>query len=161
MYIHLLFLHTFAAAMKIEEEIQSSFEDGMHKALVNILFTYNWITGKHSGILKPYGISVQQYNVLRILRGQHPKPASIKLISERMLDKNSNASRLVDKLLKKNYVERTSCEHDRRQVDILITKEGLQLLNETAKDSESMKKDLKLTEAECYQLSDLLDKMRG
>lgn len=147
--------------MKIEEEIKSTFVDGHHKAMVNVLFTYNWLNAIHSSLLKPFGLSVQQFNVLRILKGQHPKPASVKLISERMIDKNSNASRLVDKLIVKDYVKRTYCEHDRRQVDISITKTGIKELEKASAATESLSSQIGLSEKEAFELSNLLDKLRS
>ena len=117
--------------MKLEEEIkQKSFPSEIHKALVNILYTGNWLYALNKKGLKDYDLSPEQYNVLRILRGQHPKPATVMLINERMLDKMSNVSRLVEKLRKKELVERKECKNDRRQVDILITDKGLQILKE-------------------------------
>ena len=130
--------------------------------LLNILFTSGWLSTKHSTNLKPYGISPQQFNVLRILRGQHPKPASVNLLIDRMLDKNSNASRLVEKLRLKKLVERTICPEDRRAVNVIITQKGLDLLAELDKHETSFLKDLKnLTDKEAEQLNHLLDKLRG
>ena len=148
MYIHLLYLHTFAEKMKIDEEIKSNFESELHRATVNILFTYNWLNSMHTETLKPFKLSTQQFNVLRILKGQHPKPASVKLIAERMIDKNSNASRLIDKLLDKGYVERKSCEHDRRQVDIVLTEKGLEDLERASQLAKSKSVQLGLNEEE-------------
>src|SRR5688500_16480790 len=105
--------------MKLEEEIQQSrFRNEYHKVAINITFTHFWLMDQMRQMLKPYGISMQQFNILRILRGQHPKPATINLLKERMLDKSSDASRLVERLKKKGLVERVTCEKDRRSVDI-------------------------------------------
>src|SRR5688572_20535772 len=115
MYLHIMFLYIFAPDMKLEEEIrQGKFKSEHHKAVLNIIYTAGWLNGIHTRILKKYGISPQQFNILRILRGQHPKPATINLLIERMLDKMSNASRLVDKLKVKGLVERRQCDQDRR-----------------------------------------------
>lgn len=148
--------------MRIEEEIQQTkpFPSPQIKAIVNLSFTAAWISSQQSNLLKPYGISTQQYNILRILRGMYPKPATVKLLIERMIDKNSNASRLVEKLKKKGLVERRTCEEDRRQVDVIITQDGLILLEELTEVIDSLKK-ISLTDEEALQLSDLLDKMRG
>ena len=113
--------------------------------------------------LKPYGISWQQFNILRILKGMHPKPATVKLLTERMIDKMSNASRLVEKLKKKGFVERQASDIDRRRVDIVITEEGMNLI---AKASQDLEKDMfgnmaNLPEEEAVQLNGLLDKLRG
>lgn len=149
--------------MDIGKEIkQSKFRNEHHKMLVNILFTSGWLDSKHACNLKPYGISSQQYNILRILRGQHPKPATVNLLIERMLDKNSNASRLVEKLRLKKLVERATCPEDRRAVNVLITQKGLDLLTEIDKHETSFLKELKnLTEKEAEQINLLLDKLRG
>jgi DNA-binding MarR family transcriptional regulator len=149
--------------MEIGKEIkQSKFRNEHQKMLINILFTSNWLSAMHAANLKPYGISTQQFNLLRILRGQHPKPASVNLLIDRMLDKNSNASRLVEKLRLKKLVERTVCPEDRRAVNVIITQKGLDLLGELDKVEGSFMKELKnLSEKEAEQLNSLLDKLRG
>jgi DNA-binding MarR family transcriptional regulator len=149
--------------MKIEEEIRQTkpFPNPQTKALVNLAFTASWIDGEQAKFLKPFGISIQQYNILRILKGMRPKPATVKILIERMIDKNSNASRLVDKLLKKGLVERNACLQDRRRVDVLITEAGLQMIEEVAAAMENIPMLLHLSNEEANQLSDLLDKMRG
>lgn len=154
---------TYICAVKIEEEIQQGeFASSYQKVTVNILFTSSWLGGLHLQFLKPYNISMQQFNVLRILRGQFPNPASITLLTERMLDKNSNASRLVDKLLDKELIERKVCLNDRRQKDVVISEQGLELLERI--DSEFVQFEQRLAQLspeEAEQLSDLLDKLRG
>jgi len=149
--------------MDIGEAIkQKQFSSAWHKATVNILYTSSWLESENLRLMKPFGISPQQFNVLRILRGQHPKPGSIGLIQERMLDRMSNASRLVEKLRQKKLVDRKECPSDRRQVDVLITKKGLELLqklDEIIKATQPGKQQL--TEAEAEQLSNLLDRFRG
>ena len=149
--------------MEIGKEIkQSKFKNEHHKMLINILFTSGWLSSMHACSLKPYGISQQQYNLLRILRGQHPKPATVNLLIDRMMDKNSNASRLVEKLRLKKYVDRATCEDDRRAVNVIITEKGLELLSDIEKQEEVMFKTLKnLSESEAEQLNSLLDKLRG
>lgn len=109
--------------MKIEDEIkQSKFHSEYQKLAINILFTNQWLTTNTTKILKPFGISPQQYNVLRILKGQSPNAISVSNIMDRMIDKMSNTSRLVEKLRQKELIERVTCEKDRRQVDVKITK---------------------------------------
>ncbi|MCE3278661.1 MAG: MarR family transcriptional regulator [Bacteroidetes bacterium] len=149
--------------MEIGKEIkQSKFKNEHQKMLINILFTSNWLGAKHSCNLKPYGISSQQFNLLRILRGQHPKPATVNLLIDRMLDKNSNASRLVEKLRVKKLVERAVCPEDRRAVNVIITQKGLDLLTEIDKEETAFLKELKnLSEKEAEQVNFLLDKLRG
>lgn len=146
---------------KIEEEIkQKKFENEFQKLTVNLLFTASWISSRSHQLFKPYDISLQQYNILRILRGQYPNPAPLKLLTERMIDKMSNTSRLVDKLVKKNLVERKICKDNRRQVDIQITQKGLDLLDELSKKMEMEDKRFSVNEKEAKQMNDLLDKMR-
>jgi DNA-binding MarR family transcriptional regulator len=148
--------------MKLEEEIrQSKFASEKHKANLNLLFTSSWLESKISSALKPYGISPQQYNILRILQGQKGKPATIKLLTERMLDKMSNTSRLVEKLKSKNLVQRIECEKDRRQVDILLTERGVQVLSECTKAVEAVHLGMKLKENDARMLNELLDKLRA
>ncbi len=141
---------------------QSKFKSEHQKMLINILFTSGWLSSAHTAQLKPHGISVQQYNILRILRGQHPNPATVNLLIDRMLDKNSNASRLVEKLRLKKLVERSICKDDRRAVNVLITKKGLELLVELDKLEEHFVAQLQnISEKEAEQLNLLLDKLRG
>lgn len=149
--------------MELEKSIkQEKFKDEHHKVLVNIIYTANALNLTNTIILKPYGISPEQFNVLRILRGQYPKPATVNLIIERMLNKSSNASRLVEKLRSKKLVERAICDEDRRAVNIIITKNGLELLKELDKKEEQWLEDLKkrLSKKEATELNTLLDKMR-
>jgi DNA-binding MarR family transcriptional regulator len=148
--------------MEIEKEIQQTkFKSNKHKAVLNILFTAGWLGCEQQRFFKDYDISPQQYNVMRILRGQKGKPITVNGIQERMLDKSSNASRLVDKLKEKKLVDRLTCQEDRRQVDIVITDRGFALLLEIDKKiDESEESYSHLTEKEAEQLSDLLDKLR-
>lgn len=150
--------------MKIEQEIQQTvFESEYQKANINLLFTASWLNQKSAKVLKPFNISWQQFNILRILRGMGDKPATIKTLTERMIDKMSNASRLVEKLKQKGLVERMSCPSDRRQVDILITKEGLSILDEASKAMENALSDISdnFSEEEAKTLNELLDRMRS
>ena len=111
--------------------------------------------------MKPFGISPQQFNVLRILRGSFPNALRLGDISNRMIDKNSNATRLVEKLRQKNLVKREVCEHSRRQVDIWITQEGLSILERIDISMKVWKNEFKdISEAELKQLNLLLDKLR-
>ncbi|MCB0635441.1 MAG: MarR family transcriptional regulator [Lewinella sp.] len=149
--------------MKIEEVIQQrKFVNEYHKAQINILYTATWLNQRTAEILKPYGLTWQQFNILRILRGRHPEPATVKLLTERMIDKMSNASRLVDKLLKKGLVERSTCTDDRRRVDVSLTPEGMQMVNQVSQNMERdmERADLGLSPDELIQLNELLDRLR-
>ncbi|MFT5648145.1 MAG: DNA-binding MarR family transcriptional regulator [Aureispira sp.] len=149
--------------MRIEEEIKQTkpFPNPQTKAVVNLNFTASWLSCVQAEMLKPYGISIQQYNILRILRGMHPKPATVKTLIDRMIDKNSNASRLVDKLLKKGLLERNTCPRDRRRVDVMITEVGLDMVSEVSKAMKKNKEFMNLTDEDAVVLSDLLDKLRS
>lgn len=148
--------------MKIEDAIkQKTFKSPYNKAIVNLLYTQSYIVTRQSKLFKPHGLSPEQYNVLRILRGQHSNPITVSSIQDRMLNKMSNASRLVEKLKQKGLVNRMECPSDRRQVDITITAKGLALLKQL--DEEIQKFNLEtinLSEEEVNQLNDLLDKLR-
>lgn len=149
--------------MGISEEIkQKTFKSELNKAVVNIIYTNSWLNQKQMEVFRPHGLTTPQFNVLRILRGQHPKPATINMLIERMLDKSSNASRIVDKLESKGMVERKQCVDDRRAVDVFISEQGLGLLAQIDGElSEWEKKINKLTEKECSELNELLDKLRS
>lgn len=149
--------------MKIEDEIkQNRFHSEYQKLAINILFTNQWLTANTTKILKPFGISPQQYNVLRILKGQSPNAISVSNIMDRMIDKMSNTSRLVEKLRQKELIERVTCEKDRRQVDVKITKKGLELLEKVKTEMNAFKTiSENLTEKEASTINNLLDKMRG
>lgn len=147
--------------MGLEEDIkQKKFINEHHKAVVNIIFTNNWINTIHARFLKQYGISPQQFNILRILRGQFPSPATVNLLIERMLDKMSNASRLVEKLRVKELVERQQNGQDRRAVDVLITQKGLDLLEVLDKNMDILNMAGDITKTEALELNRILDKMR-
>lgn len=149
--------------MRIDDEIQSSkFEDNYHKAVINISYTYSWINNQTRCLFERNNITIQQFNILRILRGQYPNPATVNLLKERMVDKMSDASRIVDRLIQKELVSRCTNKKDRRAVDIRISEQGLAVLQKM--DVEFRIKDVlksNLTEEEAGQLSDLLDKLRG
>jgi DNA-binding MarR family transcriptional regulator len=147
----------------IENEIkQPRFRDCYQKVAINLLFTASWLQGKQQEFFKPFGITLQQFNILRILRGQHPKRISGVEIKSRMLDRNSDISRLLDRLLKKDLIEKHLRPDDKRATDIAITENGLALLKEIDKQLESRERGtFDLTESEANQLSDLLDKSRG
>ncbi|NBB19460.1 MarR family transcriptional regulator [Runella sp. CRIBMP] len=149
--------------MSIETDIkQSKFRNAYHKMALNLIYTTSWLSNGQAALLKPYDLTTQQYNVLRILRGQHPNPVRVNDIIERMLDKMSNASRLVDKLLAKGLVKRTECPRDRRAVDVVITDDGMKILAELdAIQGDWEKTLLNVTEEEANLLSDILDKLRG
>jgi DNA-binding MarR family transcriptional regulator len=158
MLLHLI----IEAPMKLEDEIkQNKFKSEHHKMVLNIIFTAHWIELQNTRMLKPFGISPQQYNILRILRGQHPNPASITLLQDRMMDKMSNASRLVEKLRIKGLIERIQCVDDRRQCDVFISKIGLEVLKQLDEVFDNQNESFKvLTHEEAKIVNELLDKLR-
>lgn len=148
---------------KIEEAIkQKEFKDQFNKAVVNLIFTHSYLVTAQSALFKPHDLSPEQYNVLRILRGQNGEATTVSSIQDRMLNRMSNASRLVDKLKLKGLVERNECPRDRRQVDVTITEKGLDLLALLEVQVENGNTSvINLTEEEAIQLNSLLDKLRG
>lgn len=149
--------------MTLEKDIkQEKFGNEFEKVAVNILFTASWLHNINAARLKKHGITPEQFNVLRILRGSHPKALMLAEITSRMIDKNSNATRLVEKLRQKTFVKRDICEDNRRQVDILITDKGLNILKKIDVESEEWLSTLKsISKAEAQELNRILDKLRG
>lgn len=148
--------------MGLDKDIWSSkFRNEYHKAMVNIIFTNNWIMERNKQIFDRGEITPQQYNILRILRGAK-EPVSTLQIRQRMLDKMSDTSRIVDRLLKKELVKKVVCLTDKRLVDITITKKGLELLDQLDKYNDEMDNVLnKITPEEVHALNRLLDKIRN
>jgi len=149
--------------MSINQDIkqQRQFRNEHHKATVNLLFSSNWLMENIKKFLQNEDITPQQYNILRILRG-NGGPLSTLQIRERMLDKMSDTSRIVDRLLKKALVEKKTSENDKRLVDVTISKKGLELLNNLDAKNASLDGILfNLTPDEAKLLNELLDKMRG
>jgi DNA-binding MarR family transcriptional regulator len=139
---------------------QKKFTDDYHRAYVGFAYLYNQIDYIQQQLFKEYGVTPQQYNALRILRGQHPKPATVGLIKERMIDRNSDASRIVERLRKANFVERVTCENDRRAVDVVITEKGLALLKKLDPLVSTINDPLKtLDAAEIAELNAMMDKI--
>jgi DNA-binding MarR family transcriptional regulator len=148
--------------MESEGEISlDKSHNGYRKLILNILHTANCLNLKQIQFLKPYGLSPQQYNVLRILRGQHPKAATVSLLIERMLDKSSNASRLVEKLRRKDLVEREECPDDRRVVNVRITEKGLALLKKLGAHMDQFDNRFEeISREEAKSTNALLDRLR-
>lgn len=149
--------------MKIEEIIKSnSVISNEKRTVLNIMFTQNIVADAFNEILRTFDLSVEQFNVLRILRGQKGKPANMCVIQERMIAKTSNTTRLVDKLLLKGLVNRVVCEQNRRKMEITITERGLQLLTELDPKIEAHELLFanNLTKQELEILNELLEKYR-
>ncbi len=149
--------------MSIEQDIkQTKFKSSRQKAVINILYTNSYLAEKMRDRFAKEGLTPQQFNVLRILRGSHPQPLSTLQIRERMLDKMSDTSRIVDRLVLKKLVAKCTCEQDKRLVDVSITEAGLCLLKKMdAEEHQSDDMMQALSEEEAELLSNLLDKVRN
>ena len=149
--------------MGIAKDIhQTKFRNERHKALINLLFTYGWAVERLKEFVSEEGITHQQFNILRILRGSHPKPLSTLQIRERMLDKMSDTSRIVDRLVAKDLVKKTTCTADKRLVDVVITEKGQKLLKRVDAETDSISNIMgKLSEKDAEMLTTILDKLRG
>ena len=148
--------------MSLEKDIQQpKFRNEYQKTVINILYTYNWISEKSKLFFDKADITPQQFNILRILRGAG-KPMSTLQIRQRMLDRMSDTSRIVDRLLKKALVKKVVCKTDRRLVDVSISEKGLALLEKLDGYNDEMDSMLSaLTEEEAKMLNQLLDKLRN
>jgi DNA-binding MarR family transcriptional regulator len=149
--------------MSIEQDIkQEQFKNDYQKAAINILFTASWLHHIDIARFRPHGITAEQYNVLRILRGSHPTPLMLSEITARMIDKSSNCTRLVEKLRQKGFVKREICADNRRQVDISITDKGLAILKKIDSNETEWLDSLKtITRTEARELNRILDKLRS
>ncbi|HHG83600.1 MAG TPA: MarR family transcriptional regulator [Bacteroidetes bacterium] len=148
--------------MKLEEELSvKGFRTERQKLHLNLIYTYNWMIERLQKVFRANGITMQQFNILRILRGQAGKPATIQLLKDRMMDKQPDASRLVDRLTNKNLVRRQVCKGDRRKMDVFISEQGLALLAQMEDSVNEFDKMFDLIEDnEVKQLNDLLDRIR-
>jgi DNA-binding MarR family transcriptional regulator len=146
----------------IDKAIKSKFKNEQQRMVVNLLYTSNWLKNVHSDLLQPFDITPQQYNILRILRGNGDW-MTMNTVKERMIDKSPNTTRLADKLVAKKFVERKRCEEDRRVVYVKITAKGLKLMTEI--DNKSMKPFEKIADKisnkDAAYVSAVLDKLRG
>ncbi len=157
-----MYIHTFALEMKLEQAIKSTkFKSEVHKAVLHILYTAWWLKTLSAKELKEFGLTHEQYNVLRILKGKHPEQMCVRDIASRMIEKNSNVPRIIDRLEIKKLVERTTSLLDKRETVITITKAGIALLQaSTFVLDEKMTKQFTLPEEEAVTLNLLLEKIR-
>jgi MarR family 2-MHQ and catechol resistance regulon transcriptional repressor len=146
----------------IDQELRSRFESEQHKAMLNVMFTANWFKSRMSDLFRPLGISAQQYNILRILRGAKGR-MNMHSVKERMIDRAPNATRLTDKLIAKGLVERERCDEDRRVVYVRISTKGLELLAQVDKQNKAQQKELegRLSDPDAAALNRILDQWRG
>lgn len=149
--------------MSIEKDInQQKFRNEHQKSAINLIYTFNWMNEKIDEIFEQFDITQQQFNILRILRGAGGGPLSTLQIRQRMLDKMSDTSRIVDRLIKKGFVKKNICKSDRRLVDVIITEKGKKLLDKIDGTNDAMDAVLKnLTQADAKNLNLLLDKLRN
>lgn len=149
--------------MKLEEAIQSSkFKSDVHKASLNILYTAWWLKTVLSRELKEFGLTHEQYNVMRILKGKHPEQMCVRDIASRMIEKNSNVPRIIDRLVTKKLVKRATSEVDRRETVISLTPSGLSLLdNSTSSINQAMEAQVSIGQQEAQVLNQLLEKVRA
>ncbi|MHA6250108.1 MarR family winged helix-turn-helix transcriptional regulator [Pontibacter sp. CAU 1760] len=152
-----------AFTMRIEDEIhQKEFKDDYRRLLTNLLFTNNWINQQLMPFFKEFGLTLQQHNVLAILRGQHPTPVCFGDIQTRMVDRNSNVTRLIDKLIDKGYVTRDVCQANRRMIEVRLTEPGMRKLEQVDEHFPRLFSKLhNLSKEEAVVVSDMLDKLRG
>ncbi len=150
--------------MRLEDEIMQTkpFENPYHKASINLIYTGKWIISLHNELFQLFNLTLQQYNILRILKGRFPKPVTLKYIRTRLLDKMSDASRIVEVMHKKELLNRNYNPADRRKVDISLTKKGIDIISEVEKHHKTLFNHLStLNVEEVNQLNFLLDKARG
>jgi len=146
----------------IDKELKSRFESEQQKAMLNVMFTANWMRSKLADLYRPFGISTQQYNILRILRGAKSR-MKMQSVKERMIDRAPNATRLTDKLIAKGLVLRERCDEDRRVVYVSISGKGLEMLSQLDRNSKALQKEMisTLSDADAEALNGILDRWRG
>jgi DNA-binding MarR family transcriptional regulator len=158
LYIQLLYMKQLEDILKTTKELPLS-----RKTIINVFLSNTWFKDEMSTVLKPFDLSIEQFNVLRILRGQNEKPLNLKDIQDRMVNKMSNTTRLIDKLLLKGFVERNTCKKNRRKVEIYITEEGQRLLKllDPIIDHIETQMTSNLSKTELKQLNYLLTKLKA
>ena len=157
-----MFIHIFVF-MNLEQSIsQAKFDSEQEKLMINVIYSANLLNLITTRLFKPFDLSPQQYNVLRILRGQKGSSIALMEIENRMLDKSSNVSRLVDKLISKDLVNRSVCSEDRRRIEILITSNGMSILKEIDAILSEMNSKLKelISDDDAKQTNRILDHLR-
>ena len=149
-------------AMRLEDEIKTKqFRNERHKLTVNLIYSHSWLMERNNRLFHSQGLTMQQYNILRILRGQHPKACNLQLLKERMLDKQPDVSRLIDRLVQKSLIERATSTTDRRKLDIVISQSGLDLLARMEPQVAVADNELDaLSDREVAELNNLLDRLR-
>ncbi|MCD6012437.1 MAG: MarR family transcriptional regulator [Flavipsychrobacter sp.] len=148
--------------MKLEEAIKSNkFQDQKHKATLNVLYTAYWLRNNFSNAIKPEDLTVEQYNVLRILKGKHPDQMCVRDIGSRIIEKSSNVPRIIDRLVLKKLVKRTPSKVDKRETLISLTDKGAEVLLKANELIEGLNDTIKMDENEALMLNELLEKLRA
>ena len=149
--------------MKLEEAIKSNrFTDERHKATINMLYTAYWLKTSFSAVFKTQGLTMEQHNVLRILRGSHPGEMCVKDIASRIVERNSNVPRIIDRLVIKKLVKRTTSKEDKRETLVSLTDKGITVIDITRQVVDEIMEDIvKISDEEARTLNDILEKMRG
>lgn len=148
--------------MKIEDEIQAKFDDERFKAMINIKFTANWLGQIHHNLLSPFGISLPQFNILRILKGSKGEMLNVSDVRSRMVEKSPNTTRLMDKLIDKKLIERVKCKEDRRIIYVRIIEDGMLLLETIEQNIQNMNDEMnKISAEEAQTINTILDKIRS
>ncbi|HRO42197.1 MAG TPA: MarR family transcriptional regulator [Flavipsychrobacter sp.] len=148
--------------MKLQEALKTDrFKDELHKASLNVIYTAYWMKSKMSAVFKEHGLTEEQFNVMRILKGKHPEAMCVRDIASRMLEKNSNVPRIIDRLVAKKLVKRATSKEDRRETLIVLTEKGISHLAVASSAVENLSEEiLNLTQSEATQLHELLEKFR-
>ena len=149
--------------MKLEEAIKSNrFTDERHKATINMLYTAYWLKTSFSAVFKTQGLTMEQHNVLRILRGSHPREMCVKDIASRIVERNSNVPRIIDRLVIKKLVKRTTSKEDKRETLVSLTDKGITVIDITRQVVDEIMEDIvKISDEEARTLNDILEKMRS
>jgi DNA-binding MarR family transcriptional regulator len=148
--------------MKLEEAIKSNrFNDERHKATVNILYSAYWLRNSFSTALKEYDLTLEQHNVLRILKGSYPKALCVKEIASRIIEKSSNVPRIIDRLVTKKLVQRGQSKEDKRETLVSLTESGISMIDKARKLIERVTNDIiNINEEEGHLINELLEKIR-
>lgn len=148
--------------MKLETAIKTDrFESEQHKALLNIMYTAYWLKTRVSGALKELGLTAEQYNVMRIMKGKHPEQMCVKDIGSRMIEKSSNVPRIIDRLVEKKLVKRTASKDDKRETIMSLTEKGLTMLATATKNVQAINTEMNgIDDTDAKKLNELLEKIR-
>ena len=148
--------------MKLQEALKTDrFRDEQHKATLNVLYTAYWFKSHLNVVFKEYSITEEQFNVMRILKGKHPEQMCVRDIASRMLEKNSNVPRIVDRLVAKDFAKRENSREDKRETLISLTAKGIAQLEKVSKEVEKKSNEIiNLSSEEADQLHNLLEKLR-